>query len=233
MTKITEIENLIENYPFLQAIDKVDSIHAYEILTNVGDSNELINTKHDTYQITAYDKEPIGEKDYEIQLTQILLPKLEREARDTFYINFSKFCSNVQLNKNFREIELLSTIIKSNDKIILDTYKNQIDSDFRRFTKMFVRQTFQNWSFVVETSTFDIDHNTRVRFPKFKNVSEELQDSKIYGFGIQGRFGFQKFIIEPREKNFIHYTLLASDDLIGYINEKDKYDKNPYDYESE
>ena len=228
MNKIEKITNMfnnvsLENYPFLKTIDKFESINQSDISTCPNNSHIPIRTTHNEYIVVLYDKNPINAKVSSNILTNILLSILEEKASETFYFNYAIFGNN-------NKIENL-TKNSFNDESILSEYVNKNDSDFRKFTKMFVRRDFANTSSSSTLPLGKIDPDTDKPFPKLRNVSEELQNSVVHKLKVRGRYGFQKFLQNKEvaeeivDGDVIQYTLCASSDLIAYVNELNLYNK--------
>jgi hypothetical protein len=201
MLQITKNDDeLLKNYPFLQAIDKFESSHASEHFSNIT-SNESCWTKHDSYLSYVYSKDKIDKDYYREILVDFLLRKLEDEARNTFYGNAFRCYSN---KSNYLRCE-----DEFSDKLLLEKYNEYPNSNFRRMTVMYIRDSFQEWGYqhlppLIPTSDFD------------KKLNEELN---LHVFVIKGRFGFQKMLNKTlQEQKKIEHVVFTSTDIIPFAS---------------
>jgi hypothetical protein len=190
MLQITKNDDeLLKNYPFLQAIDKLESSHASEIWSILSDvPKEKIScvTCHDCYSARVYSKDKIDTTYYKEILIDFLLYELEKEARATFYSNAIR-CYDAGLCDLHYENAAANTIL-------LEKYNEYPDSKFTNSTVMYIRSSFEEWTYV------------------------ELAFN-IHIFEIKGRFGFQKLLNKtfPERKEIIH-TVFTSTDIIPFVS---------------
>ena len=197
MLQITKNDDeLLKNYPFLQAIDKHESSHASENLVDLSMGDFSCWTRHDSYLSYVYSKDKIDKDYYGKILINFLLHELNKGARDTFYSNAIR-CYNIQ------------TSDLDNDRLLLEKYNDQLNSNFRKSTVMYIRESFEEWNYqhlpsLIPTSDFD------------KKLNEELN---VHVFAIKGRFGFQKLLNKTlQERKKIEYVLFTSTGIIPFVS---------------
>ena len=205
MLQITKNDDeLLKNYPFLQAIDKLESSKAHEhlrIFSDISIQNISCWTTHNSYLSYVYSKDKIDKDYYDKILIDFLLRELNKEARDTFYSNAFR-CYNTH-SSDFDNNDA------SNDRLLLEKYNDQPKSNFRRSTVMYIRESFKEWHYqqqppLIPISDFD------------KKLNGELD---LYCFVIEGRFGFQNISNKTmQEKKKIEHKLFTSTDIIPFVS---------------
>ena len=190
MLQITKNDDeLLKNYPFLQTIDKRNAEHASEIWSILSDvPKEKISciTCHDCYSARVYSKDKIDTTYYKEILIDFLLYELEKEARATFYSNAIR-CYSAGLCDLHYENAAANTIL-------LEKYNEYPDSKFTNSTVMYIRSSFEEWTYV------------------------ELAFN-IHIFEIKGRFGFQKLLNKKlQERKEIIHTVFTSNDIIPFVS---------------
>lgn len=205
MLQITKNDDeLLKNYPFLQAIDKLESSKAHEhlhIFSDISIQNISCWTTHNSYLSYVYSKDKIDKDYYDKILIDFLLRELNKEARYAFYNNAFR-CYNTHGS----DFDNDGT---SNDRLLLEKYNDQPNSNFRRSTVMYIRESFKEWHYqqqppLIPISDFD------------KKLNGELD---LYCFVIEGRFGFQNISNKTMpEKKKIEHKLFTSTDIIPFVS---------------
>ena len=182
-------DELLKNYPFLQAIDKRNAEHSdinCNILPDVSKEKISCFTCLDYYSARVYSKDKIDTTYYKEILIDFLLYELEKETRATFYSNAIR-CHDAGLCDLHYENAAANTIL-------LRKYNEYPDSKFTNSTAMYIRSSFE------ELSLFELNFN-------------------IHIFEIKGRFGFQKLLNETlQEQKKIEYVLFTSTDIIPFVS---------------
>jgi hypothetical protein len=197
MLQITKNDDeLLKNYPFLQAIDKLESSHASEHVADLTTGDMNCWTKHDSYSARVYSKDKIDTTYYREILIGFLLSELEKEARDTFYSNADRLG-----NLHYKNA--------ATDRLLLEKYNDHLNSKFRKTTVMYIRDSFEEWTYQQQPSLMPIS-----------DFDKKLQgELSLYVFTIKSRFGFQKLLNKtlPEQKQ-IEYTVFTSTDIIPFVS---------------
>lgn len=202
MLQITKNDDeLLKNYPFLQAIDKFESSHASEHVADLTTGDMSCWTKHDSYSARVYSKDKIDTTYYREVLIGFLLSELEKEARDTFYSNAFRCYADRLGDLHYKNA--------ATDTNLLRKYKEYPDSKFTRSAIMYIRDSFQEWTYQQQPSLMPIS-----------DFDKKLQgELNLYVFAIKSRFGFQKLLNKtlPEQKQ-IEYTVFTSTDIIPFVS---------------
>jgi hypothetical protein len=202
MLQITKNDDeLLKNYPFLQAIDKLESSHASEHVADLTTGDMNCWTKHDSYSARVYSKDKIDRTYYREILIGFLLSELEKEARDTFYSNAFRCYVDRLGDLHYKNA--------ATDRLLLEKYNDYPNSKFRRTTVMYIRDSFEEWTYQQQPSLMSIS-----------DFDKKLQgELNLYVFTIKSRFGFQKLLNKtlPEQKQ-IEYTVFTSTDIIPFVS---------------
>ena len=134
-------------------------------------------------------------------LIGFLLSELEKEARDTFYSNAFRCYADRLGDLHYENA--------ATDRLLLEKYNDYPNSKFRKTTVMYIRDSFEEWTYQQQPSLMPISDFD-------KKLNEELN---IHVFTIKSRFGFQKLLNKtlPEQKQ-IEYTVFTSTDIIPFVS---------------